>query len=203
MRFAYLDPPYIGQAKRHYGEHPDYAGEVDHAELIAKVDAEFDGWALSASMRSLRQILPLCPDDVLVLSWVKPIAPPMGDRRIYSWEPVILKPFRFPDAPTRTHLVASPPQFTFRATPDHHVIGEKPEAFNVWLFAAAGLRSDDEFVDWFPGSGAVGRDWEAWRSAPSAAPSESGLDRWLAGSAAKWTRPSLAEVEAAGYRLER
>lgn len=200
MKFAYADPPYIGQAKRHYGEHPDYGGEVDHAELIERMTSEFDGWALSASMKSLREILPLCPDDVFVLSWVKPIAPPMGDKRIYSWEPVILSPGARPTVPTRTHLVASPPQFTFRDTPDTHVIGEKPVAFCEWLFQAAGLTPDDEFVDLFPGSGAVGRAWKSWRDGPTVS-TESGLDRWLAGSAAKWSRPSLSEVQSAGYEL--
>jgi hypothetical protein len=41
IRFAYADPPYIGQSKRLYGDHPDYAGEVDHAELIDRLMAEF------------------------------------------------------------------------------------------------------------------------------------------------------------------
>lgn len=62
LRVAYLDPPYIGQAKKRYKDHPDYAGEVDHKELIDRVVEEFpDGWALSASSPSLRQVLPLCP----------------------------------------------------------------------------------------------------------------------------------------------
>jgi hypothetical protein len=30
VKIAYADPPYPGQAKKHYGDHPDYAGEVDH-----------------------------------------------------------------------------------------------------------------------------------------------------------------------------
>ena len=49
VKFAYADPPYIGQAKRHYSHDPNCA-EVDHAELIAQLCSEFpDGWALSAS----------------------------------------------------------------------------------------------------------------------------------------------------------
>lgn len=35
MRFAYADPPYPGKARKYYGAHPDFAGEVDHAALIA------------------------------------------------------------------------------------------------------------------------------------------------------------------------
>lgn len=36
---AYADPPYPGQAKRHYADHPDYAGEVDHGELMMRLEA--------------------------------------------------------------------------------------------------------------------------------------------------------------------
>ena len=61
MRFAYADPPYIGQAKRHYSADP-LCAEVDHHELINRLVAEFpDGWALSASTPSLAIILPMCP----------------------------------------------------------------------------------------------------------------------------------------------
>ncbi len=45
MRFAYADPPYIGQAKRHYAADPKCA-EVDHAKLIAEL-VTYDGFALS------------------------------------------------------------------------------------------------------------------------------------------------------------
>lgn len=74
-RLVYADPPYPGQAKRHYGDHPDYAGEVDHGALIRRL-LHYDGWALSTSNRALRQVLALCPDHVRVLSWHKPIVPP-------------------------------------------------------------------------------------------------------------------------------
>jgi hypothetical protein len=53
MRFAYADPPYPGQAWRVYGRHEDYAGEVDHAELIARLERDYpDGWALSTPAAS-------------------------------------------------------------------------------------------------------------------------------------------------------
>lgn len=165
MRFAYADPPYIGQAKRHYGHHPDYAGEVDHMALLAQL-SEYDGWALSLSMKSLPQIMRLVPVDVFTLAWVKPLAPPMGDHRHYSWEPVILKPLRRPVGYIQTHLVLSPPQFTFRPKPAEHVIGEKPEGFCHWVFDNAGLNADDEMVDLFPGSGAVSRAWSSWLGSP-------------------------------------
>lgn len=66
MRIGYADPPYIGCAHL-YRDHPDYAGEVDHAQLIARLEAEFDGWVLHAaatakSMLRARRLLaiPTC-----------------------------------------------------------------------------------------------------------------------------------------------
>ena len=124
---------------------------------------QFDGWALCLSVKSLAAILPLCPDDVVTLAWFKPIAPPLGDHRRYNWEPVLLRPVRrYEPGYVPLALVASPPQYTFRETPVEHVIGEKPEAFCHWVFASAGLTRDDEMVDLYPGSGAVGRAWATY-----------------------------------------
>lgn len=44
------------------------------------------------------------------------------------------------------------------------VAGQKPPAFCFWIFELLNLRPEDEFHDLFPGSGAVGRAWEKWRS---------------------------------------
>lgn len=45
MKFAYADPPYPNQAHR-YKDHKDFAGEVDHAELVARLERDYDGWLL-------------------------------------------------------------------------------------------------------------------------------------------------------------
>jgi hypothetical protein len=75
MRFAYADPPYPGQAKRIYGRHSDYAGEVDHAQLVARlVDDYPDGWALSTGASMLQGVIALCPPKVRVMAWVKPMS---------------------------------------------------------------------------------------------------------------------------------
>lgn len=42
--------------------------------------------------------------------------------------------------------------------------GAKPRAVCEFVFEALGLEPDDELVDIFPGSGAVGEAWDAWRS---------------------------------------
>jgi len=91
VRVTYADPPYIGMAKLYKG-HSDYAGEVDHADLIQRRLAEFDSWALSLHTPSLKTILPLCPDDVRVMAWVKPFCSfKPGVRLAYAWEPVIIR----------------------------------------------------------------------------------------------------------------
>ena len=53
LRLAYADPPYPGKAYLNR-DHPDYAGEVDHAALIRRLST-YDGWALSTFSRSAAQ----------------------------------------------------------------------------------------------------------------------------------------------------
>lgn len=163
MRLAYADPPYPGMSKRLYGEHPDYAGEVDHVELLERLERDYDGWALSTSVRALPSVLRLCNVDVLVAAWVKPGSPPMGDGRHYEWEPVIHRSIRRPSPPVRLASTIGIPLFGFSGpAPAGHVIGEKPAAFTRWVLALLGARRDDEFDDLYPGSGAVQRAWDAW-----------------------------------------
>ena len=96
MIFAYADPPYLGQGKKLYGDHPE-ASEWDnpgtHIALIDRLREEFpDGWALSASSPSLRILLPVCPDDIRIAAWVKPFcAFKKGVRPCYAWEPVLFR----------------------------------------------------------------------------------------------------------------
>lgn len=158
MRFAYADPPYLGQARKHYG--PD-AREVNHRMLIAHL-GEFDGWALSCSTPSLGTILPMCPDGARVGAWVKPFASyKPGVNPGYCWEPVIFRPL----PRKRDRAEATVRDFVSANITLHRgVHGAKPDAFCWWLFSLVGLTVGDEFVDLFPGSGAVGRAWDSWRA---------------------------------------
>lgn len=89
LRLAYADPPYPGRSARYYRDHPDFAGEVDHADLIASL-ATYDGWALSTSADALRDVLPLCPADVRVAAWHRGERPHRTARGpLSAWEPVI------------------------------------------------------------------------------------------------------------------
>jgi len=150
---AYADPPYVGQAQKHYGK-----AEVNHRLLIAHLCDDFpDGWALSCSSPSLRLLLPLCPEDVRIAAWVKPFAifkPNVNPA--YAWEPVIFRGGRQRERQEPTIRDWCPANVTLtRGVP-----GAKPTGFCLWLFDLMGLRADDEFVDLFLGSGAVSRAWD-------------------------------------------
>jgi hypothetical protein len=158
MRFAYADPPYIGQAKKHYGQ---FGGsEVDHAALIAQLESGYpDGWALSCSSPSLQQILAFCPSDVRIAAWVKPFCifkPNVNPA--YAWEPVIWTGgrARSRQEPTVRDWVSTP------ITLKRGMPGAKPDAFCFWLFDLLNIRPGDELDDLFPGSRAVSRAFEQW-----------------------------------------
>lgn len=86
MSFAYADPPYPGKAV-YYPERQ----EIDHASLVDRLTTDYpDGWALSTSSRSLRDVLPLCPPDVRVCAWFKGPRPSRARRALMSWEPLLV-----------------------------------------------------------------------------------------------------------------
>lgn len=155
MRIAYADPPYIGQARRHYG-----CAEIDHAELVDRLCSEFDAWALSCSTPSLGAILPLCPADVRIGAWVKPFCVfKPGVNPAYAWEPVLFRGVRKRPrtAPTVRDWCSA------NITLKRGLVGAKPTGFCEWLFNLLALSLEDEFVDIYVGSGAVTRAYTAWR----------------------------------------
>lgn len=176
MRFAYADPPYPRQSRHLYREHPDFAGEVDHRELIDRLMADFpDGWALSTSSSALREILELCPrpswrkgrhvqgTGVRVVAWCKPMSRTLPTSVQYCWEPVLVHGGRqLRGRYVRDYLVASPPVWHAKRRPDGCIPGTKPLEFCYWLFDVLGAQPGDELEDLFPGSGIVGHAWRAW-----------------------------------------
>jgi hypothetical protein len=167
MRFAYADPPYLGCSQRHYGEHHDEAHVYDtvdgHRRLVERLCGEFpDGWALSLHEPSLRVILPMCPEDVRVCAWVKPFASFKPNvTRAWCWEPVIVRGGRpIPRTQPTIRDYVSAPITLRRGFP-----GAKPVEFCFWLFDWLNMDADDEFVDLFPGSGAVAEAYRGWLEA--------------------------------------
>jgi len=161
MKIAYADPPYIGQARKHYKDDAQCA-EVNHHELIRVLNDVYpDGWALSCSSPSLQQILALCPSDVRIAAWVKPFAAfKVGVNPAYAWEPVIWRGGRTKrgrSEPTVRDWIATP------ITLKRGVHGAKPDAFCYWLFDLLGLQPGDILDDLYPGSRAVSRAWDRWQ----------------------------------------
>lgn len=94
MKIAYADPPYPGLAHL-YADQPEYSGEIDHAALIARLDAEFDGWVLHTHSPAIPIIAALVPEGARWAAWVKTFAAfKKGVRPAYAWEPVVFKPCR-------------------------------------------------------------------------------------------------------------
>lgn len=163
-RLAYADPPYPGQSKRLYGSHPDFKGEVDHVQLLERLQ-RYDGWALSTSNRSLQMLLGICPSHVRVAAWCNPNSQPFSVRTVtHSWEPVVYLPARtkVERAHVRDYLVVSNADGFVGRDKEHKIIGQKPRAFLRWVFDLLGAEPEDQLDDLFPGSGAVGREWLAW-----------------------------------------
>ena len=166
VRIAYADPPYPGQAKRHYGSHPDYAGEVDHAALVYKLVTEYDGYCLHTSSVALADVLERflieSADPPRVMAWVKPFAAFKRNVPVaYAWEPVLVKACRTPVVAGREVMrdfISEP--ITMR----RGLSGAKPDRVCKWLFDVMGAEPTDELDDLFPGTGAVTMAWDSWCS---------------------------------------
>lgn len=170
MRFAYADPPYLGVAEKFYGhlhsEAADYDDPATHQKLINRLCAEYDGWALSLHLPSLRTILGMCPDDVRLGAWVKPFASfKKNVTRAWAWEPIILwggRPIPITQPTQRDWIEA--PAIAESITLRRGFTGAKPAAVCHWIFDWLNMTPEDDFVDLFPGSGAVQRAYEDWRA---------------------------------------
>ena len=150
MRLAYADPPYIGQAKKHYKSE-----EVDHHELIDRLTT-FDGWALSASSPSIRVLAPLMSAHVRIAVWVKPFAifkPNVNPA--YTWEPVFFVSAR----PGRRDIPTVRDWLSCNITLKKGLVGAKPPAFCNWIFQLLGAEPQDEFYDLYPGTNIVTTQW--------------------------------------------
>jgi len=158
MRFAYADPPYPGQAKKHYDSE-----EVNHAELIEQLHEDYpDGWALSTSSPALKDILALsnCPRSVRIMAWVKPFCSFKPNvNPAYAWEPVLVYGGRKRgrDKPTVRDFVS------VNITLKKGLCGAKPPEFCYWLFSVLGAEKGDTLDDLFPGTGIVSDCWRKFQ----------------------------------------
>lgn len=179
MRLAIANPPYLGRAALWHGgrgrskqgsagracgrgtsdvgyhadaahwDHPDA-----HRSLMAVLDANYDGWALAASGKTIDLILPrACQLGARMAIWHVTNAIPDGARVRNTWEAVIHKVpatrravgtgIRVPDVLSAPHPVTG-------------FVGSKPRAWTNWVLDMLGYDPDTDTVDdLFPGSGAV------------------------------------------------
>ena len=154
MKYAFADPPYYGYAKYYKKNHPEsYVwDDLDtHQALIESLTNEYDGWALCLASVNLVDILPLCPKEVRICSWVKPFASfKPGINPAYTWEPVIIhnpRKKRSKDEWTiKDHLICN-------ISMQKGLMGAKPILFCEWVLQLLGVQSTDEIIDIFPGTG--------------------------------------------------
>src|SRR6266550_2819991 len=153
MRFAFADPPYIGQAQRHYG-----CPEIDHAALVQWLVTDYpDGWVLCLSSPTLFQIAHLIGvasteawRDCRVGAWVKPFASfKPGVNPAYAWEPVIWRGGRKRERTEDTVRDWVSASITLKKG----LAGAKPPKFCDWVFDLLGATDEDELDNLFPGTG--------------------------------------------------
>lgn len=163
MKIGYADPPYIGCAYL-YKDHPDYAGEVDHASLVDRLESEFDGWVLhaSATPHSIAVLAPLVvKTQARWMSWVKGFAAFKKNVSVaYAWEPVIVKAARKPVVSKR---LVNRDWIQESITLKRGLTGAKPEAVCHWAFEMVGAHPEDTLLDLYPGTGSVSKAWDTWR----------------------------------------
>lgn len=162
MRIAYADPPYPGMSG-FYKDHPDFDGEVDHGELLRRLDDDFDAWILHTASTTLEMLIEHLPSEYRIGAWCKNFASwKKGVYPAYAWEPVLFGGGRnvFGECQTVPDFIVEP------ITLQRGLTGAKPERVCLWAFALVGARADDDLVDLFPGSGAVTRAWERFQREP-------------------------------------
>ncbi len=157
MRFAYADPPYPGMHDK-YDDGREFG--VNHQALVAYLE-EFDGWAFSTASTTLHLVLPLCDQDVRIAAWVKPFASfKKNVDPAYAWEPVLFRSARTTDNERVTVRDWCAANITLR----RGFVGAKPAGFTEWMLELIGWEDGHEFIDIFPGSGAVSREFDIYKS---------------------------------------
>ncbi len=165
MKIAYADPPYIGCAGL-YKDHPDYAGEVNYAELLYRLETEYDGFILHASSPTIGTILSLLKtvgcEKYRVMAWVKPFAAFKRNVSVaYAWEPVIIKAARKPVVRQR---IVMRDWIAESITLKKGLTGAKPVKVVRWALEMVGADPLDTLDDLYPGTGIVEATWKDWRN---------------------------------------
>ena len=181
MRLAIADPPYLGRADRWYGDgrgsgrvrtdggcrgrngrkpdhHPEAArwdDPAEHVALIARLEAEYDGWAVAGHATSTGLLLSAAPERAQLAIWGRPNAVPGGARVMNTWEPVVI---RVPDARRDRSTGLRVRDMLVAPVKPQGFLGSKPAEWTRWVLDMLGYDSEtDQVEDLFAGSGAVAR----------------------------------------------
>ena len=164
MKFAYADPPYLGNGKRRYAPFHENSGQYDtkeaHLQLVEQLVTDYqDGWALSCNPKDLKWLLPSMPDDVRVCAWTKTFHQIRVNVSVqYAWEPVILCGGR--DVRHRRPMTRDWSSGCIAMRKG--LPGAKPQYFFNWVVAMLGYESGDVIDDLFPGTGGLTDALESW-----------------------------------------
>jgi hypothetical protein len=123
-----------------------------HRQMVDRLCAEYDGWAIAMAHDNLRHYFQWVPNDVRVGVWVKP-GMPGGARVINRWEPVVV---RIPvGRRSSTGQKFFPVDALNAGLPRAGFAGAKPGAWTRWVLDMLGYDPDEDTVDdLFHGSGA-------------------------------------------------
>jgi hypothetical protein len=180
VKLCIADPPYLGVAALWYGDgalhgepsasfkahnsgvrKADYHPEAHiwddpdtHRQLVERLLAEYDGWAIAMKPPSLWHYLKWVPEGsgTFIAAWCKPNAMPTNAKPMRSWEPVIVHVPAGRRQPNggpvvRDYLLHNPPR---------GFAGAKSAAWTRWVLDMLGYNPDEDTVDdLFHGSGAV------------------------------------------------
>jgi len=151
MTFAYADPPYYKQGKKHYGKLHDGAEIWDskqaHWDLINRLMANYpDGWALSCNPAELPWIIK--HDGIRVCTWVKTFHQIRPTTVQYAWEAVLLYGGRKENK--RKPMVRD--WLSCRIAMKKGLTGAKPLEFNLWILDLLNYKTGDVIDDLFPGT---------------------------------------------------
>lgn len=154
MRFAYADPPYYQQGKKHYGKLHDDAAKWDdqqaHIDLIDQlIDQYPDGWAMSCNPANLHFLL---RPGIRVAVWCKTFHQIRPTTVQYAYEPVLFMGGRKDNK--RQPMVRD--WLTSSIAMKKGLVGAKPDVFNNWVLDLLNFEFGDTLDDLFPGSGGMG-----------------------------------------------
>lgn len=169
MQLAIADPPYLGRARRWYGDGRGHAagrGRADehveaprwdtveaHEELVDELEQRYDGWAIAMAPDSLSVYLAVAPAEARVAVWSRGNAVPTGSRVRALWEPALV---RVPDARAAHGAGAGVDDVLTAGIRPGGFAGRKPEQWTHWVLTMLGYDpAVDDVEDLFPGSGAV------------------------------------------------